>query len=362
MNPTLRVLWLAVGWGGVLAIAGLGLQISVMGLPGSARQFTWTLLSLLFVGILLGSRFVFLSGAALWRWLPDGQRTLTRARAIAVGAGLALLVGIVALAVGRKVFAIRYEPPLMWASLLALAAMISLGVGRRLTNFTIRGLLGRSPTARILESNRLWLMLACAIFATFNIALIFHYLFRNHVRDSYTAVAGGAAGFAAVAMLLIAAATARRARQLWMLSGNSRADVMKTCERALLAVLAVLVVFAWLAPTVLSLIYTPSFNLERTAWLVPALFVAAIGPMYLGLAWPTFASWWRNMPTGHIVLVAIVLLPQVWRGAYAIVQPFDPVPGPTPIVVGALAAVMLRAFALWRWRRIDWTYLNRDHG
>lgn len=357
MNRTLRVLWLAVGWGGALAIAGLCIQIFVMGTPGNRRQFTWTLISLLLVGILLGGRFLLLSGASVWRWLPDGQRTLNRARAIAAAAGLALLVGIIALATSRGVFAIRYEPVLMWVSLLVVAAVITLGVGRRM-NFAGRGLLGRSPTARILESNRLWLMLACAIFATFNIPLIFHNLFRIHARDTYTAVAGGAAGFAAVAMLLIAVVTAYRSRHLWMLNGNSRADVMKTCERALLVVLAVLVVFAWLAPTVLSLIFTPSFNLERTAWLVPALFVATIGPMYLGLAWPTFASWWRNMPMGHMLLLAFLLLPLVWRAAYAIVQPLERMPGPLPILYGAIFAAVLRTFALWRWRRIDWTYLK----
>jgi hypothetical protein len=161
-------------------------------------------------------------------------------------------------------------------------------------------------------------------------------------------------------MMLIAAGTARRARLLWMVLGDSRAQVMHACERALLAVFALLVAVAWLAPTVVNLAFTGRVDLDRAGWLAPALLSAVIGPTYLGLAWPTFASWWRNMPTAHIVLLVILLLPLVWRFAYAIVQPLERTPGLEPIVIGALAAVVLRALALWRWRRIDWSYLNRD--
>jgi hypothetical protein len=219
--------------------------------------------------------------------------------------------------------------------------------------------LGSSPEAQILGSNRAWVFLPAAIAASFYVPYVFHSLLRVHARDTYTALAGGSAGLAAVTMLLTAMFIAPRARLLWMFCGNSRADIMKICERSLFVILVVMVFLAWLVPTVPSLIYTPSFHWKRTALLAPVLLVAAIGPMYLGLALATFSSWWRHMPRMHILLIVFLILPIVWRGAYAIVQPLERTPQLTPVLCGVLAAILLRAFALWRWRRIDWTYLER---
>jgi len=356
MSPVLRILWLAFGPFGVLMLVGLCLTL-VDGVPGNRRQFTAMFLCLLGTGVFLGARLAQFAKAGMWRWLPEGQKALSRARLIVLGAGLLALGVLITRGLRHGILEFRTGKTLLYTVLMGVGIAIAVAAWRRWARYPA-GLLGRSPAAYILESNRAWTYLPAAMAATFYIPFVFHDFLRVHARDTYTAVAGGAAGFAAVAMLLIATSVAPRARLLWMLCGNSRAEIMRICERSLLSVLAVMVVFAWLAPTVLSLIFTPSFNWERSAWLVPVLFVAAIGPMYLGLALSTFAVWWRDMPRAHILFIVLLILPLAWRGAYAIVQPLERIPLLAPVLCGAAAAVALRAFALWRWRKIDWTCMK----
>jgi len=359
MNPMLRILWLAFGPAGIFMLLVLCKMLLIDGYPGTRRQFTAVFLILLGTSVFFGARFVQFSKARIWRWLPDGQKALKRAQSLVLILCLMALSVIVVRGLQSGILAFRTGKTLLYTCVAGVGIAIAVAAWRRWARYPV-GLMGTSPEARLLESNGAWIFLPAAFAATLYVPFVFHQLLRIHARDSYTAVAGGAAGFAAVAILLIAMATAQRARLLWMVSGNSRAEVMKTCERSLFAVLTVLVVFAWLVPTVLSLIYTSSFNWERSALLVPVLFVAAIGPMYLGLALSTFTSWWRNMPKGHILLIVFLILPPVWRAAYAIVQPLEKMPQLAPVLYGFLAAIALRAFALWRWRKIDWTYMRRD--
>lgn len=359
MNPVLRILWLAFGPAGAFMLSALYLMLLLDGVPETRRQFTGIFIFLLGISLFFGARFLQFSKAGIWRWLPEGQKALSRARNLVLILGLVALGVVVVRGLRHGILEFRSGKTLLYTIFMGVGVAIAVAAWRRWARYPV-GWMGTSPAARMLESNGAWISVPAAFAATLYVPLVFHQFLRIHARDTYTAVAGGAAGFAAVAMLLVAMAVAQRARPLWMLCGNSRADVMKICERSLFVVLAVLVVVAWLVPTVLSLIYTPSFNWKRSAWLLPVLFVAAIAPMYLGLALSTFTSWWRNMPKGHILLIVFLVLPPVWRGAYAIVQPLERMPQLGPVLCGVLAAIALRAFALWRWRKIDWTYLRRD--
>lgn len=369
MKPTLRLLRLYLGWSGLLLIACLTLQIAIMGTPGTRRQFSWALINVFLAATLLGARYVRISRAPMWRWLPGGQRALRGSLTIVVVAGVLLVGGIVVWAQMRGLFHLQMPSAGAVSIIVALVCTLLVppvrarvwnalqSVGTRLD---AGGLLAGSPESRILRSGRSWVILPVALLATFCVPLILHDLLEVHARDSYTAVAGGAAGFTAVAILLLGIGMARRARLLWLRCGESRAQMLRYCERTLWADLGLLIIFAFLAPSALALALNGRFDVERAFLLIPALAAGSLGPLYLGLAWPTFASWWRNMPIGHIVLVAALLLPLVWRAAYAIVQPLERAPSPVLVVIGLFAAVALRAFAIWRWRRIDWTYLSDD--
>jgi len=222
-----------------------------------------------------------------------------------------------------------------------------------------RGLARRSPARMLLQADRpLTAVLPIAFLGTLAVGLLMRELLAIHARDSLSALLGGAAGFTAIAILFMSISMAHRARLLWLRFGDTRSQVFRECERALLVNLLVISVAVWLVVVAIALGFASARMWPRLLAALPAVVAGSLPALYLGLAWPTFAGKWRDMPNGHIILAGIFLLPMVWRTAYAVVQPLELKPDPPLIAFTVLAALLLRVFAVWRWRRIDWSYLK----
>ena len=427
MSPTLRLLWMLVRWPGLLLMVVFAVQVGAASASQDRRQFLMKLIGMSGCAIWLGVRYKDFAASKVWRWLPDGQRVLTRALAILVLFGMsvvaavtcwaqargvvqlpirnvplafAVLAGIAFLVFAQRlpamqprvtrafivtltllfVEAVFREPSLglSWVTAVSVGALwlyvvvtagapSSEGLVARIRDaarrFELRistlGWAQRSPARLLLQADRpLKMALPVAFTGTLAICLLLREPLAIHAGDSLSALLGGAAGFIAVAILFMAMATAHRARLLWMRFGNSRSQVLRECERALLVNLLVITVVVWVVAAGVTLGFASSRMWPRLLAALPAMAAGSLPALYLGLAWPTFAGKWRDMPNGHIILAAIFLLPIVWRAAYAVVQPMELRPDPLLIAFTVMAALALRAFAVWRWRKIDWSFLK----
>lgn len=428
MSPTVRLIWMLMRWPGVALVSGLSLQVAGAIAAQSRQQFILLLVSLGAVSIWVADRYKNFAASRVWRWVPDGERVLTRSLAILVLVGMAVpgvltcwaqVHGVVELpirnvplavaalaGVGFMVFARRLpaiqprvarafvitltllfveaifrEPAVgvSWVTTLTVGALWLVVVGtvgvegleNPLARWRVRahqlstrvrasGLTHYSPARRILQTERpMFTALPVAVFGTLAVTILLHDLFEIHAHDTLSALLAGTAGFVAVAMLFMAMAAARRARLLWLRCGESRSQVLRVCERTLLMNLLVLTIACWVAVTGFAVVLFDTWRLvPRMLAALPAMMAGSLPALYLGLAWPTLARWWRDMPNGHILLAAIFLLPVVWRTAYAVVQPLELKPHALPIALIVLVALLLRGFAVWRWRKIDWSYLK----
>ena len=422
MTPTLRLMWMLVRSPGLLLMLILALQIAAVTASLNRQLFLMTLLSLAGDGVLLAWRFKQIAASRTWNWLPGGQRVLTRALAFIVLFAVSVIAlftcwaqarGVVELPVRNlplafgalagvvfMVFAHRLpaiqprvtrafivtltllladaifgEPVrgLSWVTAVTIGALWLVVIGTAGTpapegwfsrlSRTLQGVAAWStPARRILQADKPFKdAFPIALVGTLSIVFFIRDLLDLHARDTLSALLAGVAGFLAAAILIMAMAAARRARMLWMRCGDSRSQVMRVCEQALFVNILVLTAICWLGATGFAVLVSASFRmLPRALAAFPVLVVAALPALYLGLAWPTFAKWWRDMPRGHIVFAAILLLPVVWRAAYAVVQPQELKPAVLPVLIAIAAALLLRGFAVWRWRRIDWAYLKAE--
>ena len=427
MSPTLRLLWMLVRWPGLLIMSGLALQFAAASASQNRKQFLMALISLAGCAVLLGLRYKDFAASKVWRWLPDGERILTRALAIMVLFGMAAIAAFTCWAQAREVVelpirnvplafaalagvaflvfaqrlpaiqprvtrafivtltllfveAIFREPSqgLSWVTAVSVGALwlfvvvtagvpssegwvarVSYATRRFDLRLSTRGFARHSPARLLLQADQpLKTALPVAFLGTLAVSLLFHDAFAIHARDTLSALLGGAAGFVAIAILFMAMSSAHRARLLWLHFGDSRAQVLRICERTLLVNLLVITLVAWLVIAGMAMGFASSRMWPRLLVALPAMLAGALPAVYLGLAWPTFARKWRDMPNGHIILAAIILLPVVWRAAYAVVQPLELKPDPLFVAFTVLAALMLRAFAVWRWRKIDWSHLK----
>ena len=427
MSPTPRLIWMLLHWPGLALISGLSLQMSGAILTQGRPQFLLVLISLGAVSIWVADRYKKFAASRVWRWVPDGERVLTRSLAILVLLGMAVpgvltcwaqfhgvvelpirnvplavtaLAGVGFMVFARRLPAIRprvarafvitltllfveaifREPALgvSWVTAPTVGALWlvvvctggAAGEGRfaqwrqRAQRFSTRirasGLTNYSPARRILQTERpMVAALPVAVVGTLCVSILLHDFFEIHAHDTLSALLAGTAGFVAVVMLFMAMSAVRRARLLWLLCGNSRSQVLRICERSLLINLLVLVAGCWVVATGTAVILADSWRMvPRSLAALPAMLAGSLPALYLGLAWPTLARWWRDMPNAHILLAAIFLLPIVWRTAYAVVQPLETKPDPLPIAFTILAALVIRGFAVWRWRKIDWSYLK----
>ena len=415
-------MWMLVRPTGLFVMLGLALQVAGTTLLPNRQQFLLTLVSMAGAGGVFAVRFKLFAASRTWKWLPGGQRVLTRALAFIVLFAMSVIAlftcwaqarGVVELPVRNlplafgalagvvfMVFAHRLpaiQPRVARAFIVTLTLLFVEAIFREpasglswVTAVTIGALwlvvigtagapapdgrlsrLGRAlqgvttwstPARRILQAGKPFKdAIPIALVATLSIVFFIRDLLDLHARDTLSALIAGVAGFVAAALLIMAMFIARRARPLWMRCGDSRSQVLRVCEQALFINLLVLTALCWLGATGFAVLVSVSFRmLPRALAAFPAIVVAALPALYLGLAWPTFASWWRDMPRGHIVFAALLLLPVVWRGAYAVVQPHELKPALLPVLIAVAVALLLRGFALWRWRRIDWAYLKAD--
>jgi hypothetical protein len=419
VSPTLRVMWMLVRWPGLLLMLILGLQIAAAVASQQRKQFLLGIISLLGGGLWIAVRFKDFAASRAWRWLPGGQRVLTRALALLVLSGMsvvaaltcwaqlrgvvelpirnvplafAAIAGVMFIAFAQRLPAIRprvihafivtltllfieaiFREPALGLSWFTAISVVVLWLVAAFTGESgsqtsiaqwrdqLRARLPHSRTSRILQADGpLAASLPIAFIGTLSVAVLLHDALAIHARDSLSALLGGAAGFIAVAILFMAMAAARRARLLWLRCGDSRGEVLRLCERVLIVNLVVLTLVCWLAVTGIAVSFASWRMVPRAVAALPAMLAAALPALYLGLAWPTFASKWRDMPNGHIIFAAILLLPVVWRAAYAVVQPLELKPEPLLIAFTVVAALMLRALAVWRWRKIDWAYLKTE--
>lgn len=427
MSPTLRLLWMLVRWPGLLLMVVLALQFAAASASQNRKQFLMVLVGLAGSAVWVGLRYKEFAASKVWRWLPDGQRILTRALAILVLFGMsaiaaftcwaqvrgvvqlpirnvplafAALAGVAFLVFAQRlpamqprvtrafivtltllfVEAIFREPSLglSWVTAVSVGALWLFVVATAGTpssegwvarvrdaaqKFELRlgtlGLSRRSPARMLLQADGpLKAALPIAFMGTLAVSLLLHDLLAIHARDSLSALLGGAAGFIAVAILFMAVSAAHRARLLWLRFGDTRSQVFRECERALLVNLLLVTLVVWLIVAVVSVGFASSRMWPRLLAALPSVAAGSLPALYLGLAWPTFAGKWRDMPNGHIILAAIFFLPVVWRAAYAVVQPMELKPDPLLIAFTIVAALLLRVFAVWRWRKIDWSYLK----
>ncbi|HEU5137969.1 MAG TPA: hypothetical protein VFU13_22690 [Steroidobacteraceae bacterium] len=426
MSPTLRLLWMLVRWPGLLLMVAFALQVNAASASQDRRQFLMKLIGMAGCAVWVGVRYRDFAASKVWRWLPDGERVLTRALAILVLFGMsvvaavtcwaqargvvqlpirnvplafAALAGVAFLAFAHRlpkiqprvaqafivtltllfVEAIFREPSmgLSWVTavsvgVLWLYVVITAGVPPEgwvarardfARTFELRmstlGLARRAPARLLLQAGQpVKATLPIAFLGTLAVCLMLRDLLAIRAHDSLSALLGGASGFIAVAILFMAMSMAHRGRLLWLRFGDSRAQVLRECERALLVNLLAITLVVWLAVAAVAVGFASWRMWPRLLAGLPAVAVGSLPALYLGLAWPTFAGKWRDMPNGHIILAAIILLPVVWRAAYAVVQPLELKPDPLPIVFTLLAAMVLRAFAVWRWRKIDWSCLK----
>jgi hypothetical protein len=221
------------------------------------------------------------------------------------------------------------------------------------------GIARQAPARLLLQADQpLKAALPVAFIGTLAASLLLRDMLANHARDTLFALLGGGAGFISVAMLFMSMAAARRARLLWLHFGDSRSQVLRVCERALLVNLLVITLVVWLVVAAVAVGFASSRMWPGLLAALPAMLAGALPALYLGLAWHTFADNWRDMPTGHIILAAFFLLPVVWRAAHVVVQSMELRPDPLFIAFAVLAALLLRGFAVWRWRKIDWSHLK----
>jgi len=224
-----------------------------------------------------------------------------------------------------------------------------------------RGALGQHAPARLLlQADRLLKAALPVAFVFTLISVAMRKSLSAHAGDSLSALLGGAAGFIAVAVLFMSILAVPRARLLWLHFGNSRSQVMRECERALLVNLLLITLVVWLIVAAVAIGFDSSRMWPRLLAALPAVAVGALPALYLGLALPTLAIQWRHVPNVHILLAGILPAPLVWRAAYAVVQPMELKPDPMFVAFTVMAALLLRAFAVWRWRKIDWSYLKPE--
>ena len=427
MSPTLRVLWMLVRWPGLLLSLLLAMHLFAAGVSRERRLFLLAFVDMVVIAGWLFARYRDFAASNVWRWLPDGQRILTRVLAIIVLLGMSVVAAFACWAQARGVVHLPIRNvPLAFAALavvvflvfaqrvpaiqprvarafivtltllfveaifrepsqgLSWVTAVSVGtlwlfvvatagvpssegwvarVRDVVQRFELRasrlGFARQAPARLLLQADQpLKAALPVAFIGTLAASLLLRDMLANHARDTLFALLGGGAGFISVAMLFMSMAAARRARLLWLHFGDSRSQVLRVCERALLVNLLVITLVVWLVVAAVAVGFASSRMWPGLLAALPAMLAGALPALYLGLAWRTFADNWRDMPTGHIILAAFFLLPVVWRAAHVVVQSMELKPDPLFIAFAVLAALLLRGFAVWRWRKIDWSHLK----
>jgi hypothetical protein len=218
-------------------------------------------------------------------------------------------------------------------------------------------LLARSPAGTILSGDRaVFTRLWFALVVTIGCAVINHlFLGRGAPYDNYPLFATMVACTAAGLMLGQSLGTPARARLLWLLSGASRTGIFRLAENTLIANLLVLSLVSGLVVGGLALLRGVQVTGAEALLTLAGSMLGALIPIYLGLILPTLTRAWQRIPLGTLAGLSVVLSPMLWLHQAIAGATDDADFSRVQLLVALIAACwLLRAFAISRWKSIDW--------
>lgn len=149
------------------------------------------------------------------------------------------------------------------------------------------------------------------------------------------------------------------ARTLWLRWGDSRGELFGLAERTLFRDAAILCTIAWGTVTLLAMLEGPPVDATGALKMLAAHFGAAVAPIYLALAFPTFNVGWQRLVCAAACAGAVTLLSFRWLDALGYGRQGIGRIDVELLLILFLIVLTLRSLASWRWRTVDWAYFRK---